>query len=504
MVPLHSTMPKHHPANYPAIRFRVSRWFFRDTQKFPSWPVRLILALCICGALSASAYLLWAEVTSSPIAGCGDGNGWVDCESVASSRWASWFGVPVSFLALLIYLTMATALVCGSVDSFNRSVRKASWFIVTAAVFAAGLSAIWFISLQIFVLEHICLYCMVAHTCGLAATVTMIIASPLRPKAMTATAILSLAGLSVLVVGQTLSIPKGTHRIETFDNPVSSEPEQIDFAPPTESSSAYEDMHNQLDDKNCVSTMIQLILSSRWPESHAICFLTSERALPSLLISEITVVDSKTSGLETKRIVAIQGGAIRLDATQWPLVGPIDAKYVFVVMYDYCCIPCRDTYSAVFRAKKRFGDQLAIICLPVPLSAACNPMVKVTHQNFVDSCALAKLAVAVWRVDSSQFAAIHDWMLQSDQAPTYAAAKAKAATLVDIKKLETEIASGIPDKYITKHIEIYKRVGGGAIPKLMFQRKNIIGKFSSVEELVDLIQRETVNEEPTQDLKLFR
>jgi len=39
---------------------------------------------------------------------------------------------------------------------------------------------------------------------------------------------------------------------------------------------------------------------------------------------------------------------------------------------------------------------------------------------------------------------------------------------------------------------LYKRVGEGSIPKLMFPRTSVVGKFTSVDGLVDLIRREAM------------
>lgn len=452
----------------------------------------LVLALCISVAISASVYLLWTNLTSSPIAGCGIGGGWVDCENVASSPWALWLGVPVSFLALGIYLAMATALVTGSVSWFSRSVRKVSWVVVTTAVFAAGLSAMWFVALQLIVLKHICLYCMIAHTCGLVATVTMLLASPLRAKAMLAAAALSFVGLAVLVVGQVFARPQDMHRIEKFDNPAGSESEQIEFAPPTEGSPAEEALDEKSNDELFQPpTTDNHSATALWPDLVSVYFPSQARVtFPTFLATEMIVDDASVPESANRRIVAIQGGAIKLDVAQWPLVGSNDAKYVFVAMFDYCCPPCRKTYMTVSRARENLDDQLAVICLPVPLNSTCNPSVRVTNPNFEESCELAKLAVAVWRVDPTRFASLHNWMFQGSVVPSYADAKMKAATLVDDKKLDAEIASGIPDRYIAKHVEIYQKVGAGAIPKLMFPRTSIIGEYSSVEGMVDVIRHE--------------
>lgn len=448
----------------------------------------LLLAFCISVAIGASGYLLWAQITSSPIAGCGSGGGWVDCGHVASSRWAGWLGIPVSLLALGIYLAMAAALFAGSAGRFRQSVRRVGWAVVTAAAFAAGLSAIWFVVLQLFVLKHVCLYCMIAHACGLIATVTMLLASPLRAKAMYATAALSFAGFAILAVGQMFTRLPDAYQIETFDSPVGSELDPFEVAPPTGVSPADEGLDDGLfqaptGDNHRPATTLAHLLSAHLPGPARV-------AWPTLLTLEVRAANSGESQEANQRVAAIQGGAIKLNVAQWPHSGPSDAKYVVVELFDYCCLPCRKTYAAVSCAQEKLGDQLAVVLLPVPLNAKCNPTVRVTPRNFEESCDLAKLAVAVWRLEPEHFAEFHNWMLQDAQAPSYAAAKAKAATLVEATKLDAELASGIPDQYIAKHVQIYQRVGKGTIPKLMFPRTSIVGEYSSAAGLIDLIQRE--------------
>ncbi|HQX50344.1 MAG TPA: vitamin K epoxide reductase family protein [Planctomycetaceae bacterium] len=491
----------------------IYRWFFRDMKSLPAWPVTLVLATCISVAIGTSSYLLWADLTSSPIAGCGSGGGWLDCENVASSRWSLWLGLPVSLLALGIYLAMATALVVGTVDRFGRSARKVGWAVVTAAVFAAAMSAIWFIAIQLIVLQHICLYCMLAHTCGLVATATILLAGPMRAKSMLATAALSFAGFTVLAVGQMLTNPPDTYRIETFDGPTAGEPQQFEFAPPAEEDQNDESLDDdmfqapQADSRDPSATdrhdTGQYVVDAAALAESLRGSLTGGRSsarrslirqvflsVPGTLTTSLFQADSAETKPACRRVAAIQGGTIKLDVARWPHLGPSDARYVFVELFDYCCPPCRETYKTILGAQEQLGGQLAVVLLPVPLNSDCNPTVQMTNPMYKESCELSKLAVAVWRVDSTQFPSLHNWMLQGDQSPSYAEAKAKAVTLVDQGKLDAELASGVPDQFIARHIELYKRVGQGTIPKLMFPRTSVVGKFSSVDGLVDLIRRE--------------
>ena len=62
--------------------------------------------------------------------------------------------------------------------------------------------------------------------------------------------------------------------------------------------------------------------------------------------------------------------------------------------------------------------------------------------------------------------------------------------LVGTKQLDAELASGIPEQYVARHVEIYTKVGAGTIPKLMFPRTSVVGEYSSVDGLVDLIYHE--------------
>ena len=134
--------------------------------------------------------------------------------------------------------------------------------------------------------------------------------------------------------------------------------------------------------------------------------------------------------------------------------------------------------------------QLAIVVLPVPLNTKCNSAVSRTGGKFVESCELARLAVAVWRADPEKFNQFHDWMFQGYDAPSFARALQYARELVGQEKLDESLNNRIVDSYVKKHVEIYRRLGAGTIPKLLFPRTGIVGEYSSVQGLVDFIRRE--------------
>lgn len=89
-----------------------------------------------------------AEVNCSIVEGCNE---------VLSSKYSSIFGIPLSLLGLLHY----TVLLIGGfyyLDSRNPKVLK----LLTALTTIGLLFSAWLVYLQLFVIEHICQYCMVS------------------------------------------------------------------------------------------------------------------------------------------------------------------------------------------------------------------------------------------------------------------------------------------------------------------------------------------------------
>jgi protein-disulfide isomerase len=188
------------------------------------------------------------------------------------------------------------------------------------------------------------------------------------------------------------------------------------------------------------------------------------------------------------RIITVAGNQISLNIRHWPLLGNPDAKYVFVEMFDYTCPYCRATHQAVRGAMEHFGNDLAIIALPVPLDASCNRTVGYTAAEHAEACEIAKVAVAVWRVNRKQFAPFHSWLFE--QARTAADARQHAAELVGDKALQDELALPHAANYIAKHVELYERVGSGSLPKLLFLNSAVSGSVDSANTLIDMITRE--------------
>jgi protein-disulfide isomerase len=209
-----------------------------------------------------------------------------------------------------------------------------------------------------------------------------------------------------------------------------------------------------------------------------------------------TAADSKSAAQQDgkakpvkRRLINVNGGQFSLDIRQWPLLGKPDAKYVFVEMFDYTCPYCRATHQAVRGAMEHFGDDLAIIALPVPLDAACNRTVAQTAPEHADACEIAKIAVAVWRVNRAKFAEFHSWLFDPSYRPSAADALQRAGQLVGEKAIRDELNKPTAGSYVTRHVELYERVGSGSLPKILFSTSTVSGSVESANTLIDMISQ---------------
>ena len=190
-----------------------------------------------------------------------------------------------------------------------------------------------------------------------------------------------------------------------------------------------------------------------------------------------------------RRLITVNGGTFSLDIRQWPLIGKPDAKYVFVEMFDYTCPYCRATHQAVRGAIEHFGDDLAIIALPVPLDAACNRTVTSTAPEHADACEIARIAVAVWRVNRAKFAEFHSWVFDPNHRPSAAETLQHAGELVGDKAIQDELNKPTAAADITRHVELYERVGSGSLPKIIFTASTVSGSVDSASTLIDMINQ---------------
>jgi uncharacterized membrane protein len=117
-----------------------------------------------CASVSAG-YMASIAFAGGAVAGCGPGSG---CGRVLASRWAYWFGLPVSLPALVTYLGLL-ALTLPFPGAFGLRLRRAAPPAIVMLSILILAAAGWFFLLQHFVIHAWCKFCLATHaTAGLA------------------------------------------------------------------------------------------------------------------------------------------------------------------------------------------------------------------------------------------------------------------------------------------------------------------------------------------------
>jgi protein-disulfide isomerase len=354
--------------------------------------------------------------------------------------------------------------------SIPENWQEVRWGLIGFACLSASAAALWFIGLQVFWIEHLCSYCMVAHTGALILGGLFLWCRPVNAKTLRWVAGCAVGGIAGLILLQSLSAAPQTHEIIEFNSPNDTQaaPEEPMLFEAPGSNPQTILLLNSFEDKFVVASTCAALMT-----------LTD----PTMLLSLEPIAEAD----DPKPRAAVILNSIKLETNGWPLLGKPDAELVFVEMFDYTCEHCQRTHKAIEGARQKFGDRLAIIALPVPLDGKCNPNIKTSDPKHADACDLAKLAVALWYVDRDKFAEFHHYLFE--KKPNYAAALIKAKEMVDNEKLSSAMSGSIPSEYIAKHIALYVKAGSGNIPKLMFPKTSSVGSIESTEVVVSLIEK---------------
>jgi len=399
------------------------------------WVIRLLV---LCAAVVAG-YLGWTSLSGSTVAGCGPES---DCAQVLNSRWAYWFGVPVSLIALLVYAAIFTG--TWRVQDFRPAPqRRVAWLWLIACAIGTLTAAGWFFSVQWFVIKSFCPYCLVAHGLGSIAALLILLNYPRRQletkrpprdetlalptESVLRATLLSLGAVSVLVAGQIIYQPK-THAALPTANLSSTNP-----ATPT----------------------IQ----------------------PGSTPSIAKVAPSNTA----PRLWPIYKGAFQLDLNQVPLAGSPQAPHVLVSLFDYTCHHCREMHPLLAEVQKNLSNKVAVVNLPMPLDSECNPTVKRTHPKQTNACQYARIGLAVWRANQEMFDDYNHWFFGPEEPLPVETARAKAIELVGASNFEQALQDPWIDQQVKTDVAIYDvayRAGHGRMPQLIIGTNIYFGTMS--------------------------
>jgi uncharacterized membrane protein len=494
--------------------------------------VRYTVAVLALVATCVAGYLTWTTLGKQAVVGCSDSSV-VSCDEVLGSTWSKFLGMPTSAPGMLTYAAIfALSLAAGSRN------ETASRFVGTALVMlsllAAG-AALWFIGLQLFVVQKFCPYCMGVHACGLtiaglvlwsafgsrtgqlsasqsavalagslpgAPRKTSGYANPFAGPMLSLASIGAVVGLVALVGGQVMFPPK-TYDVSTvtLDDPIS-------LSSNTNGSSAAQThvVHrlptDEAADGSPAGDDVALEdASDETAASHPTDDSNNGAAADEADAASDTVDDppaTKPAAVKdspnAKREVTFLGGKLTVDMYSEAVIGSREAPYVVLELIDYTCPHCRQMHDNMKRAMRRYGDELAVVVMPVPLELECNRRLPKTDPMHRGSCRLARLAISVAQLRPSVFADFQNFLMRDEKnPPQYGTALIRGFSLVNRDKLRDVLNSKEIENRIQNYVNLYANLSARqktkekpfGLPVQIVGDKVLTGKFDTPEEMYD-------------------
>jgi len=185
-----------------------------------------------------------------------------------------------------------------------------------------------------------------------------------------------------------------------------------------------------------------------------------------------------------------------IDYSTAPMIGSPNAPIIVNLLFDYKCPHCQQLHFMLNDVVEHYAGKLAFAICPVPLNPHCNPYIPQEAEAFKNSCELAKIGMAVWRINPEAFRDFEDWMFTFDSGNRWTprsleATEAKAAELIGKQKLDEAIKDPWIDRYIQTCVQIYGQTlenEKGGVPRMVFGSRWVIPKVYSADELITIIQ----------------
>ena len=173
-----------------------------------------------------------------------------------------------------------------------------------------------------------------------------------------------------------------------------------------------------------------------------------------------------------------------------PTLGSRRARHRIVVLADYTCDKCLRTHRMLEQLRPMLSDDVTTVILPMPLDPRCNPALRQADPRHEHACELARLALAVWRADPNKFADMDAWLFLIDIPPEPSNARSYAVTLVGEQALSQAEDDPWVNNALGRSTDLYRRCGGGVVPKLLIGSTLLEGQPDGVDSLLSVIERE--------------
>jgi hypothetical protein len=192
-----------------------------------------------------------------------------------------------------------------------------------------------------------------------------------------------------------------------------------------------------------------------------------------------------------ERLVKFLGGKLTLDVYKHPLIGSPEAPHIAIEMVSYDCAHCRKMHETIQHALARYGDQVALLVMPVPLDKECNKLITDPTMVHPGACGTARKVIALAKLAPTAFGDFHDFLMSGgDKPPPMEKIVPKANTIADPDRLRELSRSPEVAKQLETYVDLFgqlqaKSTGGKTfgLPVQILGDKVIWGSVEKEEDV---------------------
>ena len=233
--------------------------------------------------------------------------------------------------------------------------------------------------------------------------------------------------------------------------------------------------------------LVAFLLSIRLgAETNQVDAVEVEELDEASLSEEVQVLQLGSS--ETSRTVSFLEEKLTLDIYEAPHIGSPEAEHVILQIFDYTCAHCRAFHQIVRGALDRYGNKLAVVCLPVPMESYCNPFVRFDQPRHQYACQYAKYSMAVCAHDPGAFPAFHDWMMEGKKVMPFRKARVEAEKTIGKDQFIERLIDPLIDDWISFGVSVYQYAEGGGIPKVILGTNIVTIGSTTPEDVYELLE----------------
>jgi uncharacterized membrane protein len=296
--------------------------------------------------------------------------------------------------------------------------------------------AVWFIGLQLFAIGSFCKFCMAAHFAGMVAALLIVRRNPLPRFSRIVSAGTALTLGVMMALAQVTSPAPAPRQVSLIG------------------------AETQKNDTNLEGKR-------------------SEMEQPSQTDAPVNPIFS------------IVRGQFSLDLRKLPVIGSLNAPKRMVKLFDYTCHHCRDLHHLLESVAPRFSNELAIVSLPMPLDASCNPVLRSTSYAHANACEFARLALAIFYAEPAKFNEFSNWLFGPERPPELNRASEVAGEMLGRERLEAALQDPRIEEQIRLNCFIYaasSQLGkSSALPQMIFPTGVSIGAVADQRQLEKIL-----------------